>query len=227
MDSKNSGILLVGKTKGSTSFKLVAILRRLTKIEKIGHAGTLDPFATGLMVMLIGRDYTKRSDQFLNSEKEYRGVIHLGITTDTYDLEGQVTSKSDKIPTLAEIEKVLQTFQGESLQIPPMFSAKKIKGQKLYDLARRGIEIERAPVKVNLQIQLLRYEYPELEIQIQCSKGTYIRSLAYDIGTLLGTGAHLSSLTRLRSGKFHLDSAICQSILEQNVYDISQHLLPC
>jgi tRNA pseudouridine55 synthase len=227
MNIKNNGILLVDKNKGSTSFKLVAILRRLTKIEKIGHSGTLDPFATGLMVMLIGREFTKRSDQFLTSTKEYRATVHLGIATDTYDIDGQMTAESLLVPTLPEIQAALHTFQGDVWQIPPMFSAKKIKGQKLYDLARKGIEIERAPVKVHLEIELLRYEYPEVEIQVRCSKGTYIRSLAHDLGTLLGTGAHLSTLIRLRSGYFRLEDAISQSLLEQKEYDISPHIRLC
>ena len=107
-----------------------------------------------------------------------------------------------------------------------MFSAKKIKGQKLYDLARKGVEIPRAPVKVHLDMQILRYNYPELEINVRCSKGTYIRSVAHDLGNLLGTGAHLSTLTRLRSGGFCLEDAISQSLLEQNTYDISPHLIP-
>ena len=225
METRSNGILLVDKAKGSTSFKLVAILRRLTKIEKIGHSGTLDPFATGLMVMLIGREFTKQSDQFLGAEKEYRATVHLGITTDSYDVDGQVTAQSDRIPTLSEIEQALQTFQGEVLQIPPMFSAKKIQGQKLYELARKGIEIPRVPVIVQLDIQLIRYNYPELEINVRCSKGTYIRSIAHDLGNLLGTGAHLSTLTRLRSGGFRLENAISQSLLEQKTYDISPHLL--
>lgn len=227
MDIKNNGILLVDKAKGSTSFKLVAILRRLTKIEKIGHSGTLDPFATGLMVMLIGRDFTKRSDQFLNAEKEYRATVHLGVSTDTYDIDGQITSRSGLIPTLQTIETALSAFQGEILQVPPMFSAKKVQGKKLYDLARNGIEIERQPVKVHLEVSILRYSYPELELHIRCSKGTYIRSLAHDLGTLLGTGAHLSTLTRLASGGFRLEDAISQSLLEQREYDISPHLRLC
>jgi len=226
-NNKNNGILLVDKNVGSTSFKLVAILRRLTKIEKIGHSGTLDPFATGLMVMLIGREYTKRSDQFLSADKEYRATVHLGITTDTYDTEGQITFESPLIPTLADIEAAVAHFQGEVQQIPPMFSAKKIKGQKLCDLARKGIEIPRAPVKVRLEVKLLSYEYPSLEIHVRCSKGTYIRSVAYDLGVLLGTGAHLSALTRLRSGLFRVEDAISQTLLEQESYDISPHIRLC
>ncbi len=221
----NDGILLVNKEKGSTSFRLVSILRRLTKIEKIGHSGTLDPFATGLMVMLIGRNFTRQSDQFLGAEKEYEGVIYLGAATDTYDIEGKIVSRSDKTPTLQELMAVLESFQGDILQVPPMYSAKKIQGKKLYDLARSGLTVERHPVKVHVQIQLLRYEYPEAAIRVVCSKGTYIRSLAHDIGQLLGTGGHLTSLTRLRSGFFRLENAVAQEQLQTPGFDITPYLL--
>lgn len=221
---KNKGILLVDKAQGSTSFRLVSLLRRITKIDKIGHSGTLDPFATGLMVLLIGREFTKRSDEFLGMEKEYEATIHLGIATDTYDVEGQIISRSETIPTPKEIELAIQTFQGTILQVPPMFSAKKVQGKKLYELARKGIEIQRQPVQVQLQTRLLRYQYPELSIHVVCSKGTYIRSLAHDLGHLLGVGGHLSSLRRLRSGTFHLEEAIPQSALHNPSYDITPHL---
>lgn len=219
-----SGLLLVDKAAGSTSFYLVSLLRRLTKIEKIGHAGTLDPFATGVMVMLIGREYTRRSDEFLCSDKEYRATLQLGIATDTYDLEGQIISRSEKIPTLKEIELALTSFQGEISQVPPMYSAKKVEGKKLYDLARKGITIERQPVKVQIAITFISYNYPMLEIQVSCSKGTYIRSLAHDIGTFLGCGAHLFELARTRSGPFHLGQCIPQSHLKNPTFDLSPHL---
>lgn len=223
-NNNTKGILLVDKAAGSTSFHLVALLRRLTKIETIGHAGTLDPFATGVMVMLIGREYTRKSNDFLNSDKEYRATIQLGTATDTYDLEGQITSRSDKIPTLEEIELALKPFQGEILQIPPMYSAKKVEGKKLYDLARKGIVIERQPVKVQVAITLNSYQYPMLDITVSCSKGTYIRSLAHDIGQFLGTGAHLFELARIRSGKFHIGQCIPQSHLKNLQFDITPYL---
>lgn len=218
------GILLVDKAAGSTSFHLVALLRRLTKIEKIGHAGTLDPFATGVMVMLIGREYTRKSDTFLTCDKAYRATLFLGIATDTYDIEGEIISRSEKIPTLKEIELAIGPFQGEILQVPPMYSAKKVEGKKLYDLARQGIVLERQPVKVRVAISFISYEYPYLTIEVDCSKGTYIRSLAHDIGQSLGCGAHLSSLTRLRSGSFTLGECIPQAHLKIPEYDISPHL---
>jgi tRNA pseudouridine55 synthase len=219
-----SGILLVDKEAGSTSFHIVSLLRRLTKIEKIGHAGTLDPFATGVMVMLIGKEYTRKSELFLTSDKEYRATIQLGITTATYDLEGEITARSDKIPTLKEIEIALQTFQGEILQTPPMYSAKKVAGKKLYDLARRGIVIEREPVKVRVAIELIQYNYPLLEVRVTCSKGTYIRSLAHDIGAFLSAGAHLFELTRTRSGSFLLENCIPQRSLKNKEFDIIPYL---
>lgn len=215
-----SGILLVDKQVGSTSFRLVSLLRKRTGIQKIGHAGTLDPFATGVMVMLIGREYTKKSDEFLLSDKQYKTTLHLGITTDSYDIDGEIVQRNETIPTLEQIKKAIEQFQGEILQTPPMFSAKKVKGQKLYDLARKGITIERAPVKVKLHIQFLSYEYPKLELLVDCSKGTYIRSLGYDIGQLLGCGAHLSALQRTRSGSFLLSQCVPEEKILDPHFDI-------
>ncbi len=221
----HNGILLVNKAAGFSSFYLVSLLRCLTKVEKIGHAGTLDPFATGIMVMLIGREYTRRSDAFLSSDKEYRALLQLGLATDTYDIEGKITFRSSGVPTLKEIEVALAAFQGEIAQIPPMYSAKKVQGKKLYDLARKGIEIERQPVIVRVQTQFISYQYPMLDLKIICSKGTYIRTLAHDIGHFLGCGAHLFELTRTRSGSFSLDQCLPQAHLKNPEFDISPHLL--
>lgn len=221
----NKGILLVDKSAGSTSFQIVAQLRRLLKIDKIGHAGTLDPFATGVMVMLVGREFTRRSDELLSSDKEYKAILHLGVSTDSYDLDGAITLRSEKIPTLNEIQLAIQTFQGEMLQTPPMFSAKKIQGKKLYELARKGIEIERQPVLISLHTTFLRYEYPELEIQVSCSKGTYIRTLAHDLGKMLGCGAHLSKLTRIRSGSYLLEDCIPQESLKNLDFDLQPYFI--
>ena len=207
------GILPVNKSIGCTSFTLVSMLRRRTRIEKIGHAGTLDPFASGVMVLLIGRQFTRLSDQLLTADKQYRATVQLGKTTDSYDIDGQILSESDKIPTLAELETALLSFQGECSQIPPMFSAKKIQGQKLCDLARKGITIERESVRVQMQTRLLKYEYPYVELDVSCSKGTYIRSLAHDLGALLGSGAFLSALCRTRSGNFLLSECLDQSLI--------------
>lgn len=202
------GILLLDKPKGKTAFDLVAILRRILHVKTIGHAGTLDPMATGVMVMLVGKKYTTLSNQFLSAEKEYVGRIHLGIETDSYDAEGVSVATSDKIPTESEVSCALEKFQGQILQIPPMFSAKKINGQKLYHLARQGKTIERPPQEVIVKTELLSYAYPYIDLRVTCSKGTYIRSIAHDLGHLLGCGAHLSALVRTRSGSYNLSECV-------------------
>lgn len=204
-----SGILLIDKPKGKSSFFLVAVLRRLLKVKKIGHAGTLDPFATGVMVLLIGKQYTKLSNQFLGAEKEYIATVRLGIETDSYDCDGQILEENTHIcPTPEELAAALAHFQGEVLQIPPMFSAKKKDGKKLYELARKGLSIEREAVKVTMRTELLSYAYPEVILKVNCSKGTYIRSIAHDLGKLLGCGAHLTALQRTKSGSFLLSECI-------------------
>jgi tRNA pseudouridine55 synthase len=205
MKNEVQGILLINKPKGKTSFSLVATLRKILNVQKIGHAGTLDPFATGVMVMLIGRNYTRLSDQFLLCDKEYLAQVHLGISTDTFDCDGVVLQKSDIIPTEEQIKDALAYFQGEIDQIPPMFSAKKVNGQKLYDLARKGKTIERESVRVTLTTRLINYTYPHLVIAVSCSKGTYIRSIAEELGNKLGCGAHLSNLQRTRSGTYRIE----------------------
>jgi tRNA pseudouridine55 synthase len=206
--SSKSGILLIDKPRGKTSFSLVSALRRKTGVQKIGHAGTLDPFATGLMILLIGKDFTRLSDTYLSTEKEYEATLKLGTSTDSYDCDGQVTATSDHIPSLSDIQTALEKFQGTIEQIPPMFSAKKINGKRLYKLARKGIEIPRAPVSISLQTTLISYNYPYLNLHITCSKGTYIRSIAHDLGNLLGSFAHLSELRRVRCGEFHISQSI-------------------
>jgi tRNA pseudouridine55 synthase len=205
------GLLLVDKLEGKNSFSLVSLLRKITHIKKIGHTGTLDPFASGLMALLIGREFTKKSDILLSKEKEYDALIYLGSQSNTFDPDGLITPTSSYSPTLLEIKEALSHFQGEIWQTPPMFSAKKIQGKKLYELARKGISIERSPTKLTISITLLDYTYPHLHLNIICSKGTYIRSLSHDIGQKLKTGAYLLKLRRLRLGQFLLKDAILQS----------------
>lgn len=207
------GILLVDKPKGKTSFSLVHALRKKTGVQKIGHAGTLDPFATGLMVMLIGKKFTRLSDQYLTQEKEYTCTLQLGVATDSYDCTGKITHHSPLVPLLSQIETVLLKFQGTILQIPPMFSAKKIQGKRLYKLARQGLSVERKAVPITLSTTFIHYSYPLLTLHVLCSKGTYIRSLAHDIGQELGSYAHLTELRRIRSGQFSIEEAICGSSL--------------
>jgi len=224
MTVNNHGILPVFKEAGSTSFQIVKELRHLTKIQKIGHAGTLDPFASGVMIMLIGSEYTKQSDKFLTANKQYIATVHLGITTDTFDIDGQLVDQNEMIPTHSQVEESIARFQGNTFQIPPMFSAKKINGKKLCDLARKGVYVERAPVPVTMKLQLIAYEYPKIKLIVDCSKGTYIRTLAFDLGKALGTGAHLFELVRTRSGSFQMDECIPQEKIRDPHYDITPHL---
>ncbi len=201
------GLYLLDKPAGVTSFSLVRDLRKKLQVKKVGHAGTLDPFATGLMILLVGREFTKRSDEFLLCDKEYLAEAHLGVSTDSFDCDGQEMAASDKVPTIEEIHEVLPEFQGEILQTPTMFSAKKVGGKKLYDLARKGQTVERKPCQVKVKIDLLDYTYPKLTFRVTCSKGTYIRSLAHDIGEALGCGAHLTALRRTRIGSYSITDA--------------------
>nr|MDA3839486.1 tRNA pseudouridine(55) synthase TruB [Patescibacteria group bacterium] len=196
MNEPISGFLLINKKSGPTSHDMVDSLRRITGIRKIGHAGTLDPFATGVLLMAIGRQATKKIDRFVKKDKTYVATLCLGTTTDTYDREGiKIINKGYNVPTKDQIDQILSDSEGEQEQIPPMFSAKKVGGKKLYELARKGIEIERKPSFINIySINLISYTWPVLKIEVRCSTGTYIRSLAYDIGEKLGCGAYLEEL---------------------------------
>ena len=207
------GILLIDKPSGKTSFDLVQAARRVFTERCIGHAGTLDPLATGLLVLLIGRDFTKLSNLFLCQDKVYQTTVLLGAATTTYDKEGAVTEESSLVPTLEDLQLVISTFQGTILQVPPMFSAKKVGGKKLCDLARKGITIERTPCKVTVLITLLKYAYPILDLEISCTKGTYIRSLGHDIGKKLGCFGHLKALRRIKSGSHHVNEALDGNLL--------------
>ncbi|OGN61968.1 MAG: tRNA pseudouridine(55) synthase TruB [Chlamydiae bacterium RIFCSPHIGHO2_12_FULL_27_8] len=218
------GILLVNKSINKTSFSLVAALKKLTNTKKIGHAGTLDPLATGLMILLLGKNYTKKSDRFITFKKEYEAVIELGYTTETFDSEKEKIFVSDKIPKISEIEEILKKFSGNIKQIPPMYSAKKINGKKLYELARKGIEVERKEIDIFVEIHIIKYEYPFLHIDVRCSKGTYIRSLANDIGKELGTGGYLYSLIRTKCGPYNLSDAVDQELLQSENFDIKKHI---
>lgn len=234
VESKNNpqkpleGILLVNKPKGKASFSLVRQLRKRLGVKKIGHAGTLDPFATGVMVMLVGRSCTRLSDRLLTQDKEYLAEMKLGAATDSFDHEGTITRTSDTIPNEEQVQQALAKFQGEILQTPPMFSAKKVGGRKLYELARKGIEIERKPCPVKVAIDFVSYHYPTLTIKVACSKGTYIRSLANDIGEALQCYAHLTELTRLKSGQFAIGDCIDGELLysEGEENSLQQFLIP-
>ncbi len=202
------GILLVDKPSGMTSHDVVDVIRKRFGFKKVGHAGTLDPMATGLLVVLIGKA-TKKSRNFTDDDKTYTATLVLGITTDTGDADGKILKEESCDIEHEKISGVLEQFKGEIEQIPPMFSAKKHKGKKLYEYARRGIEIKREPRKVIIKkLEVLEFREKQVSLEIDCSKGTYIRQLAMDIGKALGSGAHISSLRRIKSGQFRIDESI-------------------
>lgn len=222
-----SGFLLVDKPADWTSHDVVGYLRKITGIKKIGHAGTLDPFATGLLIVGIGREATKRLDEFKGMPKTYIATLKLGATSDTFDSTGTITKKQEsekakKQVELNDIEMVLENFVGTQAQLPPMFSAKKIKGEKLYTLARKGIEVEREPNEITIySLKLLQYIESEqtLEIEVQCSAGTYIRTLAHDIGEQLGCGAYCQELRRITIGEFDVKEAVDVRSLTQTGWE--------
>ncbi len=203
-----NAVLLVDKHAGCTSHDIVGAIRRTHCIRKVGHAGTLDPFATGLLVILLGKA-TKLSMKLTGLRKAYTGTARLGTVTDSQDIDGNIiqTNAFGHISE-ADIEKILPEFRGQIKQLPPMFSATKVKGKKLYELARKGKEIERAPKDVTVyELEMLSYMAPDIEFKLDCSRGTYVRTVFHDIGTRLGCGAHLQSLRRTAVGPFRVEKA--------------------
>lgn len=208
-----------------TSHDVVAVLRRVTKIKQIGHTGTLDPFAQGVLPICIGK--STRLIEYLDDEKEYLAEISFGKNTDTYDIEGNVTFESDKKVSQEEVEKELKNFEGEILQTPPIYSAIKVKGKKLYEYARKGEEVKIEPRKVFIEkIELIEFDFEaqKAQVLIKCSKGTYIRSIAYDLGKNLDCGAYLSKLIRTQAGKFLVNSAINLEDLK-TAQDVAKNLI--
>ena len=200
-----NGVLLVDKSPGMTSHDVVAVARRCLNTKKIGHCGTLDPMATGMLILVVG-SATRIQDLLMSEDKEYTGTMHLGVTTSTQDKEGEVLETKD-VPAFTEeqIRAALDTMRGDFYQTPPMVSAIKKDGVPLYKLARKGQEIEREPRLVHVfDYELTRIAPPEIDFRIVCSKGFYVRTYAHDLGQKLGCGAHLSSLRRTRSGHFTL-----------------------
>lgn len=215
-----SGVLNINKSGGMTSHDVVDAARRILKMRRIGHTGTLDPRATGVLPLCIGR--ATRIAQFLTqADKEYLITMRLGITTDTLDADGKVLSQVDQITVEPEeVRNVLQRFVGEIQQVPPLFSAKKHHGERLYRLARRGETVERQPIAVRIHdLTLLQLDLPFVRFRVSCSKGTYARTLCDDIGRILGCGAHLYALTRVRSGRFLIENAMTLECLEQIVVE--------
>lgn len=224
-----SGIIIVNKEKNMTSHDCVNIVRRALKIKRVGHTGTLDPMATGVLPICIGKA-TKIADYISLGDKEYIAEFKLGLTTDTYDITGEVKATSDVEVTKDEIIEAINSFVGIIYQVPPMYSAKKVKGKKLYELAREGIEINRDPVRIEIKsIDILKINMEEklISIKVFCSKGTYIRSLINDIGEKLGTYAVMTELERTKSGMFDIENEkiIPISDIKKGNGDIAQSII--
>src|SRR5881398_2850033 len=214
------GVLLVDKAEGMTSHDVVALVRRKLEIKKVGHCGTLDPIATGLLLLTIGRG-TKVQDLLMSEDKEYAGTFVLGVTTDTQDREGEVLQERP-VPPLTEnqIRDVFEKFRGDFYQLPPMVSAKKHAGVPLYKLARQGKVVEREPRLVHVyRYTIDRIALPEIDFTVLCSKGFYVRTYVNDIGEVLGCGAHLKSLRRTKSGRFEVANAITVDEIKNTMQD--------
>ncbi|MFH1663150.1 MAG: tRNA pseudouridine(55) synthase TruB [Chloroflexota bacterium] len=209
------GIFNINKPPGNTSFSIVSIVRRLTGERRVGHAGTLDPMASGVLPVCLGRG-TRIVEFLLEDSKVYRAQIELGVATDTHDASGSITIRGDSSTIkLERLEQALNSFRGLIQQVPPMFSALKYKGKRLYNLAREGITIKRESRAATIyRLELLDFKTPFVSLEIECSRGTYIRSLAYDLGELLGCGAHLKELVRLSYGPFDIKAAVSPNQLE-------------
>ena len=210
-----NGIVIVDKPQGWTSQDVTARLRRVFNTRRIGHGGTLDPMATGVLPVFVGRA-TRGVEFFEHAEKTYETVLRLGITTDTEDITGTVLTEQDAFVTGEMLEEVLEKFRGDIMQVPPMYSALKVNGQKLYDLARRGKEVERQPRPITIhELTLLGMEAEGIRLRVRCSKGTYIRTLCKDIGQALGCGGCMAELRRVAAGEYTAQEAVpLQELLE-------------
>lgn len=219
------GFLNIYKPRGKTSHDVVSYLRRITNIKQIGHTGTLDPFAEGVLPVCIGK--ATRLIEYLNDDKAYIGTVRFGKSTTTYDVEGEAVNYSDKFVTLNQTEKALESFTGDIEQLPPIYSAIKVKGKKLYEYARKGEQVEITPRKVNIRrLEILKFDEGNrvLELYIECSKGTYIRSIANDLGEFLGVYGYLEKLVRVKAGDFEIkDSVKLDEITTQQ--DVSKYLI--
>ncbi len=225
-----SGVLVVDKPIGLTSHDVVQIIRRGTGIRRAGHTGTLDPRASGVLVVLIG-PAVRLSEYVSASDKRYQATVHLGSSTDTYDADGVMTTAEVSVDEITEEQftEVLEQFVGEIEQVPPPYSAVKVKGKKAYEMAREGEEVELSPRMINVySLEVLEWAPPEVVIDVYCSSGTYVRSLANDLGNELGCGAHLVGLRRTKSGRFTLRDAVPMRRLQEafDSGDWYRHLIP-
>lgn len=222
------GVLPIDKPTGLTSHDVVDRVRHKLRMKRIGHAGTLDPMATGLLLILVGKS-TKLSQYLMNMDKTYAGTLRLGITTDTHDCDGEVAEEKP-VPPLnrEEVAALWKTFVGDQYQIPPMFSAKKVGGVPLYKLARQGQTIERDPRFIRVSsIEMTRFELPEIDFVVRCSKGTYVRTIAHDLGQKLGCGATLIALRRTAIEHFQVAQApTLESFEEMTPTELHQCLIP-
>lgn len=222
------GVLLVDKPPGPTSHDIVDLVRRRFRFDKVGHGGTLDPQATGLLVMLIGRG-TKLSNIVMTSDKTYEGFMRLGLTTDSQDATGKVLTESDASAiTLAMVEQAAAAFRGDIMQMPPMVSAVKKGGTALYKLARKGKTVEREAKLVHVyELNLLGLEAPRVQFVMRCSKGTYVRTICHDIGQALGCGAILDQLRRTRSGAWSVaDAVTSEQLLNMDMAQLLERIIP-
>lgn len=210
------GILVIDKPVGPTSHDVVAEVRRLLDERTVGHTGTLDPMATGVLPLVLGHA-SKIARYLSGGDKTYRATLRLGVETTTLDAEGEVTSARPVVATRAEVEAALATFVGAITQLPPMYSAKKVDGKRLYELARKGVEVEREPKSVTIhRITLVDYVLPDVTVDVHCSAGTYVRVLAKDLGDRLGCGGHLKQLRRVQAGPFSIDAAVSLEVLRKD-----------
>lgn len=222
------GALLVDKPAGPTSHDVVAAIRRQFKIGKVGHCGTLDPNATGLLVLVLGRG-TKLSEKLMADDKVYEGEIKFGVSTNSYDADGEVTATLPvPLLTLDELNQLAATFVGDQRQTPPMVSAVKKDGVPLYKLARKGMEVPREPRLIHIyHFRFLSYTEPLGRLQLACTKGTYVRSIAHELGQKVGCGAHLASLRRISSGRFNVADALpLDAVLKLTVSELEQRVIP-
>lgn len=216
---KNFGLIIIDKPVGPTSHRVVTVVRRGTGVRKVGHAGTLDPRASGVLVLCLGAA-TRLSEYLSTTPKRYEAVIRFGASTQTYDSDGTVLHQTGRMPELNEIMEAIPRFRGDIEQVPPPFSAIKVSGKKAYELAREGEQVDLQPRQVTIyDLQVLNYSPPDLFLTIECSAGTYIRSLAHDLGEHLGAGGYLAALRRTVAGPFRLEDATALSLLETSFID--------
>ncbi|HUD46322.1 MAG TPA: tRNA pseudouridine(55) synthase TruB [Candidatus Baltobacteraceae bacterium] len=222
------GAILIDKPAGPTSHDVVDAIRRAFRFEKVGHCGTLDPNATGLLIIVLGRG-TKLSEKLMSDDKIYEGSIRFGETTDSFDADGQLVSSLPVLPmTVEELNEAAAVYQGDQMQLPPMVSAVKVKGVPLYKMARKGVEVERKARLIHVyNFRFSEYCEPVGRFRIACTKGTYVRALAHELGGKLGCGAHLATLRRVASGKFEVkDAATFEDVLKMSSSDLQKRVIP-